>query len=75
MREWCINTAAVDPLTSSVLINNEDGLLYRWHLPSNSFSESIRLNSGYAQAYTPTLIGPDGRVYAVNNAVLFSIGR
>jgi hypothetical protein len=75
VREWCINTAAVDPLTSSILINNEDGLLYRWHLPSNTFSESIRLNSGYAQAYTPTLIGPDGRVYAVNNAVMFSIGR
>lgn len=75
VREWCISTAAVDPLTSSVLINNEDGRLYRWHLPSNTFSESIRLNSGYAQAYTPTLIGPDGRVYALNNAVLFSIGR
>jgi len=75
VREWCINTAAVDPLTSSILINNEDGLLYRWHLPSNTFSESIRLNSGYAQAYTPTLIGPDGRVYAVNNAMMFSIGR
>src|SRR5262249_11969005 len=28
--EWCINTAAVDPLTHSVLINNEDGVLYRW---------------------------------------------
>jgi len=75
VREWCINTAAVDPLTSSILINNEDGLLYRWHLPSNTFSENIRLNSGYAQAYTPTVIAPDGRVYAVNNAVLFSIGR
>jgi hypothetical protein len=73
--EWCINTAAVDPQTSSVLMNNEDGYLYRWHLPSNTLSERIRLNNGYAQSYTPTAIGPDGRVYAVNNARLFSIGR
>ncbi len=74
-KEWCINTAAVDPLTSSVLINSEDGVLYRWHLPSDTFSERITLNSGRAQSYTPTAIGPDGRVYAINNAVLHSIGR
>jgi len=75
VKEWCINTAAVDPLTSSVLINSEDGVLYRWHLPSDTFSERIALNSGRAQSYTPTAIGPDGRVYAINNAVLHSIGR
>ena len=26
------------------------------------------------EAYTPTVIGPDGAVYAVNNAQLFSCG-
>jgi hypothetical protein len=75
VREWCVNTAAVDPLTSSVLINSEDGTLYRWHLPSDSFSERIALNAGVAQSYTPTAIGPDGRIYAVNNAILHSIGQ
>jgi hypothetical protein len=75
VEEWCINTAAVDPQTASVLMNSEDGYLYRWHLPSNTLSERIGLNNGYAQSYTPTAIGPDGRVYAVNNARLFSIGR
>jgi hypothetical protein len=74
VREWCINTAAVDPLTSSVLANSEDGYLYRWHLPTNTFTERIRMNNGVGQAYTPTLIAPDGRVYSVNNATLFSIG-
>jgi hypothetical protein len=75
VREWCVNTAAVDPFTSSVLINSEDGVLYRWHLPSNSFTEQITLNAGVAQSYTPTLIGPDGRIYAINNAIVHSIGQ
>lgn len=73
--EWCINTAAVDPLTRSVLANSEDGFLYRWDLVTNQFTERIRLNSGQAESYTPTAIGPDGKVYAINNAVLFSVGR
>lgn len=75
VREWCVNTAAVDPVTASVLINSEDGVLYRWHLPSDRFSERITLNAGVAQSYTPTAIGPDGRIYAVNNAILHSIGQ
>ena len=66
---------AVDPLTRSVLVNSEDGVLYRWDLPSNGFTERITLNSGLAESYTPTAIGPDGVVYAINNAVLFAVGR
>jgi len=75
VKEWCINTVAVDPLTRSVLVNSEDGILYRWDLASNRFTEQIRLNSGLAESYTPTAIGPDGVVYAINNAVLFAVGR
>lgn len=72
--EWCVNTAAVDPFTGSVLVNSEDGTLYRWHLASNSFSESIELQTdGTLEAYTPTAIGPDGTVYAINRAVLFAV--
>ncbi len=73
--EWCINTAAVDPITRSVLVNNEDGYLYRWNLVTNQLSERIQLNGGVGQAYTATVIGPDGAVYAVNNAVMSSVGR
>jgi hypothetical protein len=73
--EWCINIAAVDPFTKSVLVNSEDGNLYRWDLTTNTLSEKIRLTSGLGESYTPTLIGPDGTVYAINNAVLFAVGK
>jgi len=75
VREWCINTAAIDPFTRSVLVNSEDGMLYRWSLVSNTFTEKIRLGNEIGEAYTPTVIGPDGAVYAINNAVLYAIGQ
>jgi hypothetical protein len=73
VREWCINTAAVDPATDSILANSEDGTLYRWDLASNSFTQSVDLTSPTAEAYTPTVIGVDGTVYAINNATLFAV--
>ena len=75
VREWCINTAVVDPQTGSVLVNSEDGKLYRWDLSTNTFTESVRLTAGLGQAYTPTLIGVDGTVYAINDATLFAVRR
>jgi hypothetical protein len=75
VREWCINTAAVDPFTDSVLANSEDGKLYRWDLGSNTFTEVITLSSGIGEAYTPTLIGSDGTAYAINDAILDAIGQ
>jgi hypothetical protein len=74
VREWCINSAVVDPFSHSVLANSEDGRLYRWDLVTNSFTEVITLTSGIGEAYTPTIIGADGKVYAINNATLFAIG-
>ena len=74
VREWCINTAAVDPFKFSVLAGAEDGKLYRWHLGSNTFTETVVLTSGLGEAYTPTMIGPDGTVYAINDARLFAVG-
>ena len=75
VKEWCINSAAVDPATDSVLASSEDGKLYRWNLATNSFSQSIVLTPGLGEAYTPTAVGPDGTVYAINNATLFAVGQ
>jgi hypothetical protein len=74
VREWCINTAAVDPFTKSILANSEDGKLYRWDLTSNTLSEKITLSTGIGEAYTPTVIGSDGTAYAINDAILDAIG-
>lgn len=75
VKEWCINTMAVDAQTRSILVNNEDGKLYRWDLVADRLVEPVVLSSGLGAAYTPTAIGPDGAVYAINNATLFSVGR
>lgn len=72
-REWCINTMAADPFRRSMLANNEDGVMYRWDLATNTLSQSVRLNSGLGQAYTPTLVSADAAVYAISNATLYSI--
>ena len=73
VREWCINTAAVDPLTRSAFVNNEDGKLYRWDLVTGTLADEVVLTPGLGEAYTPTLIGPDGTIYAINNATLFAV--
>lgn len=75
VREWCINSAAVDPFSKSVIVNSEDGKLYRWDLTTNTLSEIIKLSGGIGEAYTPTIIGADGTVYAINDAVLDAIGQ
>jgi hypothetical protein len=73
--EWCINSAVADVADGSVIVNSEDGILYRWDLASNRLAEKIRLNRPRPEAYTSTLIGPDGTVYAINNSTLYAVGR
>jgi hypothetical protein len=75
VREWCINAAAVDPFTKCGLVNCEDGKLYRWDFTTDTFTESIVLTPGLGEAYTPTIVGADGKVYAINNATLFACGQ
>jgi uncharacterized repeat protein (TIGR02543 family) len=75
VKEWCINSAAIDPLRRVALANNEDGNLYVWDLTTNTLSQSITLTAGTGEAYTPTLIGADGTVYGINNATLFAVGN
>jgi hypothetical protein len=74
--EWCVNAPAVDPFSKSVLMNNEDGNLYRWDLARNQLMESVALTAAQSvEAYTPTVIGVDGTVYAINHGYLFAVGQ
>ncbi len=75
VREWCINSAAIDPFTKSAIVNSEDGINYRWDFTTNTLSQLMPLSPGVGEAYTPTVIGPDGTVYAINDAVLYAIGQ
>lgn len=75
VREWCINNSAVDAIGHAALVNNEDGKLYRWDLDTNTLSESVTLTAGTSEAYTPTVVGPDGTVYAINAATLYAVGQ
>ena len=74
VREWCINDAAVDVATKSAMVNNEDGILYRWDFATNTLNQAVVLTGGVGEPYTPTCIGPDGTVYAINNSILFAVG-
>src|SRR6478672_11630794 len=74
VREWCINTAAVNPATNSIFTPSEDGHIYRWNLASNSLSQVATLSSGVGEPYVPTVIGPDGTVYTLNGGTLFALG-
>ncbi len=75
VREWCINTAAVDTVTKCAIVNNEDGKCYRWDFATNTLIQPVTLTAGIGEAYTPTLIGPDGQSYAINDAKLFALGQ
>jgi hypothetical protein len=74
VREWCVNTAAVDRFSHSIFANDEGGTLFRWDLASGAIAESMPLAGPLGEAYTPTVIGGDGTVYAINNGVLFAVG-
>lgn len=73
--EWCIDSAVNIPGSREVIANSEDGHAYVWDLSTNTLSQSLLLNAPLSEAYTPTLVGPDGTIYAVNNGLLYAIGN
>ncbi len=69
--EWCVNAVAVDG-RGVVYANSEDGNLYAIG-QGGVLDSSIFLRLAIGAAYTPTSIGPDGRVYTQNDGDLFVI--
>jgi hypothetical protein len=75
VREWCVNSVAIDASKHSAILNSEDGKVYRWDLHTNTLTEPLTITAGIGQAYTPTVIGVDGTVYAIGDGILFAIGE
>jgi len=73
VREWCINTAAIDVLGKAAIVNSEDGHCYRWDFTTNTLSEDVALASPTGEAYTPTAVTGDGLSLCVNNANVLAI--
>ena len=48
--------------------------MYRWSFTNNTLTKGLYLAPATGEAYTSTLIGPDGAVYATNDARLFCCG-
>ena len=74
VREWCINTAAVNPSTNSIFTPNEDGFMYRWNLQTNSLTQALKLTKGFLEPYVPTVVGPDGSIVTLNGGAVFALG-
>jgi hypothetical protein len=72
--EWCINSAVVDAGGGGVIANSEDGHVYHWNLATNTLDQAMLLNPPRPEAYTMTVIGPDGTAYAINNSTLYALG-
>jgi hypothetical protein len=71
--EWCVNAAAYD-VNGSVYVNSEDGNLYVLN-QHGKMERRIFLNRAIGAAYTPVSLGPDGKIYALNDGVLFVLGK
>ena len=43
VREWCVNSAAIDPINKCAIVNSEDGNVYRWDFTTNTLSPALSL--------------------------------
>ncbi len=75
VREWCINSVSIDVAHHSAVLNSEDGKVYRWDFHTNTLNDAVTITTGLGQAYTPTVIGVDGTIFAIGNGILFAIGE
>src|SRR5208282_5991210 len=58
--EWCINSIAIDMTNKTAIVNSEDGWCYAWNLATGAITSKIQLTAGIGEAYTSTIIAPDG---------------
>ena len=71
--EWCVNALTIDA-RRVIYANSEDGNLYALN-PDGTLKQKIFQQLALAAAYTPTSIGPDGKIYSQNAGHLFVVGN
>jgi outer membrane protein assembly factor BamB len=71
--EWCISSPAFDR-DGTFYGLSEDGYLYALDRQGHEL-ERIFLGRTIEEAYTPTAIDPEGRIYAQNNGQLYVLGH
>ena len=75
VKENCVSIARLSMLrTSAASSITKTGHVYRWDLVTNSLSSPFPMAPATGEAYTATIIGADGKVFAINNATLFAVG-
>ena len=76
---WTVNAAAVAPsngqVGGSAVVISADGKLYRWNLVSNSLDAGLTLAAPGPQAYTPSVIQPDGSLLAIADGTIYAVGQ
>lgn len=71
--EWCVNGVAVDA-NGVVHANSEDGNTYAIN-QGGTLKKKTFLKISLLSAYTPTSLGPDGKIYVQQNGELFAVGQ
>jgi hypothetical protein len=71
--EWCASAVAIDA-NGTVCVNSEDGYLYEVG-QGGVLRDLIFLKLALEAAYSPVSIDRAGRVYAINDGVLFVVGE
>ena len=71
--EWCVNGVAVDA-NGVVYSNSEDGNVYAIN-QGGTLNARLFLKISLLSAYTPTVLGGDGKIYVQQNGELFVIGN
>jgi outer membrane protein assembly factor BamB len=71
--EWCVNAPVIDR-NGLTYVNSEDGNIYVLN-PNGTLNSSLFQQLAIGAAYTPTSLGPDGKIYSQNAGHLFVAGR
>lgn len=74
-QEWCVNSVAVDPFSRCAIANNENGSCYQWDFTTNTFTNSVSMTRELPEAYTPTVIAPNGVCFAIKANIVFALGQ